>query len=68
MGINIFSSTNPVDYEILIRKQGDGNYASYCPQLNMILYGEAHEVVLEIMRNKIDEHIFKLQDNSSEND
>lgn len=62
METNISKSTNPDDYEILIRKQGEGVYASYCPQLNLILYGSAHIEVQEMMKEKIDEHIRKLQD------
>jgi len=45
MEMQISNSTNPDDYEILIRKQGDGVYASYCPQLNLILYGSTHSEV-----------------------
>ncbi|HPD32882.1 MAG TPA: hypothetical protein PKV40_00880 [Candidatus Kapabacteria bacterium] len=68
MEIKISHSTNPDDYEILIRKQGDGNYASYCPQLNLILYGKAHTEVLEMMRKKISDHIRNLQNDTETNE
>ncbi|HOV91562.1 MAG TPA: hypothetical protein PLC04_00565 [Candidatus Kapabacteria bacterium] len=68
MEIKISHSTKADDYEILIRKQGDGNYASYCPQLNLILYGKAHTEVLEMMRKKISEHTRNLQSGTETNE
>ena len=68
METNISNSTNPDDYEILIRKQGEGVYASYCPQLNLILYGSAHIDVQNLMKEKIDEHIQNLQDSTEINE
>lgn len=61
----ISNSTNVNDYEILIRKRGEGKYASYCPQLNYMLTGDEHEQVYGLMVEKINEHIEKL--NSSKN-
>ena len=39
-----YTSTNPADYDILIRRYDNGaNYASYCPQLAHMIKGIAHE-------------------------
>ncbi|MGA2297752.1 MAG: hypothetical protein ABSG15_09420 [FCB group bacterium] len=54
------TSTNPADYEILIRKRGIGEYASYCPQLNYMLKGTAHEEVKERMKEYIEIYINSL--------
>lgn len=67
MEIKISKSTNIDDYEIMIRKRGDGNYASYCPQLNLIIRGNQHEQVQYAMLDKINEHIEKMKVSSSEN-
>lgn len=60
MEVKVSQSKNKFDYEILIRKQGVGNYASYCPQLNVMLVGTAHVEVEEAMEKKIEEHIASL--------
>jgi hypothetical protein len=60
MEIKISRSTNPDDYEILIRKKGVNNYSSYCPQLNLVLNGTVHEEVVNMMQIKINEHIANL--------
>ena len=60
MDINISNSTNPDDYEILIRKRGDNNYASYCPQLNYMIKGEEHEQVRNLMKDYIENHIIEI--------
>lgn len=67
MEIKISKSTNIDDYEIMIRKRGDNNYASYCPQLNLIIHGNQHEQVQYAMLDKINEHIEKMKVTSSEN-
>lgn len=54
-------STNIYDYEILIRKRGENEYASYCPQLNLMLTGTFHEEVEELILEKIKEHIENLK-------
>ena len=53
----ISKSTNINDYEILIRKRGEGQYASYCPQLNYMLTGNEHEQVYGLMVDHINKHI-----------
>jgi len=53
------NSKNVEDYEILIRKRGEDDYASYCPQLNLMIKGTVHEVVHEEMKEKINEHIIE---------
>lgn len=67
MEIKISKSTNIDDYEIMIRKRGENNYASYCPQLNLILRGSQHEEVQLAMLEKINEHIERLKATVSEN-
>lgn len=44
----------------MIRKRGNNNYASYCPQLNLMIKGTQHEEVQYAMLDKIKEHIDKL--------
>ncbi len=65
--MNISKSTNPDDYEILIRKRGENKYASYCPQINFILHGTVHEEVYDAMTTKVNEHISKLKLLNNEN-
>lgn len=55
------TSTNVNEYEILIRKRGEGKYASYCPQLNHMCAGGEHEEVYGMMVEKVNEHIEKLK-------
>jgi len=43
-------STDPNDYEVLIRRRGETDYASYCPQLAHMIKGQAHEEVEEAMK------------------
>jgi len=54
------SSTNPEDYEVLIRRRAERDYAAYCPQLNYMLKGEQHEEVAELMKEYIHYHIKNL--------
>lgn len=55
------TSLEPYDYEILIRKTGDTQYASYCPQLNYMIKGLEHEEVRNLMKVYIDNYIDKLK-------
>ena len=48
MSILVSTSTNIDDYEILIRKRGEGKYASYCPQLNIMLTGFNPEIPVHV--------------------
>jgi len=59
--INITNSTNPFDYEILIRKRGENQYASYCPQLNQMLLGNEHNQVAKMMEDFVLQHIETLK-------
>ncbi|HRP01079.1 MAG TPA: hypothetical protein PLE30_00355 [Candidatus Kapabacteria bacterium] len=61
MAYSISNSTNVNDYEILIRKRGDSEYASYCPQLNLMLTGTFHEEVENLMYERIKLHIETLK-------
>ncbi len=42
-------------YEILVRKRGENDYAAYCPQLDLVVRGTAHEEVEAKMRKVIAE-------------
>lgn len=46
----MITSTDQSDYEILIRRRGENDYASYCPQLAHMIKGTAHEEVEEAMK------------------
>jgi len=61
MSSKISTSINMDDYEILIRKRGDNEYASYCPQLNLMLTGTFHEEVENKMNEQIAQHIQQLK-------
>ncbi|MDT3741009.1 MAG: hypothetical protein RO257_16085 [Candidatus Kapabacteria bacterium] len=61
MSSKISTSINMDDYEILIRKRGDNEYASYCPQLNLMLTGTFHEEVENKMNEQIALHIQQLK-------
>ncbi len=65
MSFNILQSPNKSDYEILIRKRGENEYASYCPQLNIMLTGTFHEEVEGKMEEYIEKHINSLSDNNN---
>lgn len=67
MSSKISTSTNIDDYEILIRKRGDNEYASYCPQLNLMLTGTFHEEVENKMYVKITDHIEQLKKTLGQN-
>ncbi|MDX9790236.1 MAG: hypothetical protein WC313_02000 [Candidatus Kapaibacterium sp.] len=61
MSSNISSSLNVDEYEVLIRRRGENEYASYCPQLNLMLTGTFHEEVENKMYEKIQQHIQHLK-------
>jgi hypothetical protein len=61
MSFRISTSKNIDDYEILIRRRGENEYASYCPQLNLMLTGTFHEEVENMMYERVKQHINDLQ-------
>lgn len=63
--MNSPTSTDPNDYEILIRRRGDTDYASYCPQLAHMIKGTEHVEVEEAMKSYILEHIRKTSEAAS---
>ncbi len=63
MDVKISQSTNPNDYEVLVRKQGNSNYSSYCPQINLMLTGTEHVEVQKAMEEKVLQHIQQLSKN-----
>jgi hypothetical protein len=54
-------STDPQDYEVLIRRRGESDYASYCPQLAHMIKGQAHEEVEEAMKQHVLAYIESLK-------
>lgn len=55
------TSTDPNDYEILIRRRDENDYASYCPQLAHMIKGTVHEEVEEAMKKFVLDYIASLQ-------
>ena len=47
------------EYEILIRRQGEQGYSAFCPQLELIVRGTAHQQVEEKMKQLIIERVAK---------
>ena len=60
------TSTDINDYEILIRRRGENDYASYCPQLFHMIKGTAHEEVEDAMKQVVMEHIEALRSAASQ--
>jgi hypothetical protein len=58
------TSTDPNDYEVLIRRRGEDDYASYCPQLAHMIKGTAHEEVEEAMKAIVLDYIASLKTNA----
>lgn len=54
------TSQDPEEYEILIRRRDEDDYASYCPQLAHMIKGTAHEEVEEAMKAYILAYIAEL--------
>ena len=55
------TSTNPNDYEILIRRRDETGYAAYCPQLQHLIKGQAHVEVEEAMKQYVLDYIESLK-------
>ncbi|MBS1904784.1 MAG: hypothetical protein JSS75_13845 [Bacteroidetes bacterium] len=53
---------NGKEYEILVRRRGENVYAAFCPQLELIVNGTAHQQVEEKMKQLIMEHVAKQQE------
>ncbi len=47
------------EYEILVRRQGEQVYSAFCPQLELIVRGTAHQQVEEKMKQLIMERVAK---------
>lgn len=61
MTVKTSASTDINDYEILIRRRGENDYASYCPQLNKMIAGTEHEEVREMMKEFVEKYIISLK-------
>ncbi len=55
------TSTNPNDYEVLIRRRDEAGYAAYCPQLQHMIKGSAHVEVEEAMKQYVLDYIEALK-------
>ena len=55
------TSTDPNDYEILIRRRDETGYAAYCPQLQHLIKGTAHVEVEEAMKKYVLDYIESLK-------
>lgn len=53
------------EYEILIRRQGEQVYSAFCPQLELIVRGTAHQQVEEKMKQLILDRVSKPADDKS---
>ena len=67
--MNIVKSRNQnqLEYEILIRRRGKNEYASYCPQLNIMVKGNEHNFVRSQMKELINQHIEKIKNEEDDN-
>lgn len=61
--MNMPVNTNLDDYEVLIRRRGESDYASYCPQLTYMIKGATHEEVEEAMKTYVRDYVESLQVN-----
>lgn len=48
-------------YDILVKREGETGYSAFCPQLELIVRGTAHQQVEEKMRQLILEYTAKMQ-------
>jgi predicted RNase H-like HicB family nuclease len=55
------NQTDISNYEILVKREGETGYSAFCPQLELIVRGTAHQQVEEKMKQLIAEHIEKLK-------
>ncbi len=46
-----------INYDILVRKDGDNKYAAFCPQLNILVKGASHEEVELEVRKRIQAYL-----------
>ncbi|MDZ4746667.1 MAG: hypothetical protein SGJ05_11800 [bacterium] len=63
--MNTPTSINLDDYEILIRRRGESDYASYCPQLTFMIKGSTHEEVEEAMKDHVRAHVESIRTNGN---
>jgi len=61
------TSTDPNDYEILIRRRGEDDYASYCTQLAHMIKGSVHVEVEEAMKKYVLDYIAAIQQTTPDN-
>ncbi len=56
------------EYEILVRRQGEAVYSAFCPQLELIVRGTAHQQVEEKMKQLIMERVSKSENGATGED
>jgi hypothetical protein len=56
------------NYEILVRRQGEAVYSAFCPELELIVRGTAHQQVEEKMKELILEHVAKRDKEKAEHE
>lgn len=55
-------------YDILVKREGETGYSAFCPQLELIVRGTAHQQVEEKMRQLILEHVAKKEAEATESE
>jgi hypothetical protein len=60
-------SKAPLDYEILIRKRGENDFTSYCPQLNFLFKANTLEDVKFLMKDYIEKFIESIENDKVNN-
>ena len=60
--MKLSESTAREDYEILIRKRDEDDFAAYSPQLNKMIKGKSFDEVFTLIDNEIIAHIKELSD------
>lgn len=62
--MKLSESTAREDYEILIRKRDEDDFAAYSPQLNKMIKGKSFDEVFTLIDNEIIAHIKKICNHS----
>lgn len=55
-------------YDILVKREGETGYSAFCPQLELIVRGTAHQQVEEKMRQLILDHVAKKEAEAAESE
>ncbi|NLO20083.1 MAG: hypothetical protein GX121_09480 [Ignavibacteria bacterium] len=55
--VKVSNSGNIEDYEILIRKRGEDDFASYSPQINKMFKAKTLEEARRLIKEAIEKHV-----------